>query len=184
MEKLFNDSKSKMNKAIENLKNEFSRLRTGRASPSLLDGIRVEYYGALTPLNQVGNISVPEAKLLIIQPWDASAIQAIEKAIIKSDLGLNPQTDGKLIRIPIPALTDERRKDLVKHIKKVAEEAKVAVRNIRRQANDDVKAKEKAKQFTEDESKKGTERIQKLTDEYIKNIDDVTGVKEKEIFQD
>lgn len=184
MEKLFNDSKSKMNKAIENLKNEFSRLRTGRATPSLLDGIRVEYYGALTPLNQVGNISVPEAKLLIIQPWDTSAIQAIEKAIIKSDLGLNPQTDGKLIRIPIPALTDERRKDLVKHIKKVAEEAKVAVRNIRRQANDDIKAKEKAKLFTEDESKKGTEKVQKLTDEYIKSIDDMTGVKEKEIFQD
>jgi len=182
MNSIINDSKSKMSKAIESLKSEFSRLRLGRATPNLLDGIKVEYYGALTPINQVGNISVPEAKLLIIQPWDTTAIPAIEKAIIKSDLGLNPQTDGKLIRIPIPALTDERRKELVKHTKKLAEEAKVSIRNIRRQANDEFKALEKKKEISEDESKKEIEKTQKLTDDFVKNIDDILILKEKEIL--
>jgi len=183
MENIINDSKSKMNKAIDSLKSEYSRLRLGRATPTLLDGIKVEYYGALTPINQVGNISVPEPKLLIIQPWDTTAISAIEKAIIKSDLGLNPQTDGKLIRIPIPALTDERRKDLVKHVKKLAEEARVSIRNIRRQANDEIKALEKNKEISEDASKKEAEKIQKLTDDFIKNIDNVVVLKEKEIIE-
>lgn len=183
MENIFNESTSKMSKAIDNLKNEFSRLRTGRATPSLLEGIRIEYYGALTPINQVGNISVPEPKLLLIQPWDTTSISAIEKAIIKSELGLNPQSDGKLIRIPIPALTDERRKDLIKHIKKMGEESKIAVRNIRRQANDETKALEKSKEISEDDLKKANDKIQKITDEFIKNIDSVISLKEKEISQ-
>jgi len=183
MEVIIKDSKSKMSKAVESIKSEFSRLRTGRATPALLDGIKVEYYGALSPLNQVGNISVPDPKMIVIQPWDTTQIQAIEKAIIKSELGLNPQTDGKVIRIPIPDLTDERRRDLVKHIKKIAEESKVSVRNIRRTANDSIKADEKAKKITEDDSKRGQEQIQKVTDEFIAEIDKVVAAKEKEIMQ-
>ncbi|MFH1224027.1 MAG: ribosome recycling factor [Pseudomonadota bacterium] len=183
VEAIYKDSKDKMEKVNTNLKQELSRLRTGRATPALLDGIRVEYYGSLTPLNQVANISVPDPKLIVVQPWDQSAIAAIEKAIIKSDLGLNPQSDGKIIRVPIPALTDERRKDLVKLVKKLGEDSKVTIRNIRRQANDTLKAKEKDKSVSEDESRKGQEHVQKFTDEYISQIDKILEAKEKEIMQ-
>jgi ribosome recycling factor len=182
MEAIYKDSKDKMEKGLVGLKSELSRLRTGRATPALLDGVKVDYYGALTPLNQVANVSVPDPKLIVVQPWDHSAIAAIEKAIIKSDLGLNPQSDGKVIRVPIPALTDERRKDLVKHVKKFGEETKVIVRNIRRQANESLKAQEKGKTISEDDSRKGQEHIQKFTDEYITQIDKILEAKEKEIL--
>lgn len=183
MEVIYKDLKDKMEKVISGLKSELSRLRTGRATPALLDGVKVEYYGSMTPISQVGNISVPDPKLIVIQPWDQSAIAAIEKGIIKSDLGLNPQSDGKIIRIPIPALTDERRKELVKLIKKYGEDSRVSVRNIRRQANEALKAKEKAKELSEDDSKKGQDQVQKHTDDYIAQIDKVVEAKEKEILE-
>ena len=183
MDSIYKDTKEKMEKAVSNLKQEFSRLRTGRATPALLDGVRVEYYGSLTPLNQVANVSVPDPKLIVIQPWDQNALTAIEKAIIKSDLGLNPQTDGKIVRVPIPALTDERRKDLVKLVKKLTEDSKVSIRNIRRLANDNIKTKEKDKSVSEDDSKKGQDHIQKQTDEYIVQIDKLMQSKEKEILE-
>ncbi len=181
MEVIYKDAKDKMEKAVLNLKQEFSRLRTGRATPALLDGVRVEYYGSLTPLNQVANVSVPDPKLIVIQPWDQNALTAIEKAIIKSDLGLNPQTDGKIIRVPIPALTDERRKDLVKLVKKLSEDSKVSIRNIRRQANESIKAKEKT--VSEDDSKKAQDHVQKQTDDYIAQVDKLMQTKEKEILE-
>lgn len=182
MEAMYKDSKDKMEKALVGLKSELSRLRTGRATPALLDGVKVEYYGSLTPINQVANISVPDPKLIVIQPWDQGAIAAIEKGIIKSDLGLNPQSDGKIIRVPIPSLTDERRKELVKLVKKFGEETKVTVRNIRRQANETLKAEEKNKKVSEDDSRKGQEHIQKFTDDYIVQVDKVLEAKEKEIL--
>ena len=182
MEAIYKDVKDKMEKAIAGLKNELSRLRTGRATPALLDGVKVEYYGALTPISQVANVSVPDPKLIVVQPWDQSSIAAVEKAIIKSDLGLNPQSDGKIIRVPIPALTDERRKELIKLVKKFGEDCKVSVRNIRRQANDSLKADEKSKKVSEDDSRKGQEQIQKHTDDYIAQIDKVLEAKEKEIL--
>lgn len=182
MEAIYKDVKDKMEKAIAGLKNELSRLRTGRATPALLDGVKVEYYGALTPISQVANVSVPDPKLIVVQPWDQSSIAAVEKAIIKSDLGLNPQSDGKIIRVPIPALTDERRKELIKLVKKFGEDCKVSVRNIRRQANDNLKADEKSKKVSEDDSRKGQEQIQKHTDDYIAQIDKVLEAKEKEIL--
>ena len=183
METIYKDLKDKMDKAVHGLKSELSRLRTGRATPALLDGVKVEYYGAMTPINQVGNISVPDPKLIVIQPWDQNAIAAIEKGIIKSDLGLNPQSDGKIIRIPIPALTDERRKDLVKLVKKYGEDSKVSIRNIRRQANESLKAKEKGKEISEDDSRKGQEQTQKHTDDYIVQVDKLVEAKEKEILE-
>jgi ribosome recycling factor len=182
LDAIYKDSKDKMNKAVDSLKQEFSRLRTGRATPALLDGVKVEYYGSLTPINQVANISVPDPKMIVIQPWDNNAIAAIEKGIIKSDLGLNPQSDGKVIRVPIPSLTDERRKDLVKLTKKLGEDSKVIIRNIRRTANDTLKAKEKTKEVSEDDSKKGHDQIQKFTDEYIAQVDKMLEAKEKEIM--
>ncbi|MCX6112889.1 MAG: ribosome recycling factor [Proteobacteria bacterium] len=182
MEVIYKDVKDKMDKTLIGLKSELSRLRTGRATPALLDGVKVEYYGSLTPINQVANVSVPDPKLIVIQPWDQSAIAAIEKAIIKSDLGLNPQSDGKIIRVPIPALTDERRKELVKLVKKFGEDSKVSVRNIRRQANETLKADEKSKKVSEDDSRKGQEQIQKHTDDYISQIDKILEAKEKEIL--
>ncbi len=182
LDAIYKDSKDKMGKAVDGLKQEFSRLRTGRATPALLDGVKVEYYGSLTPINQVANISVPDPKMIVIQPWDNNAIAAIEKGIIKSDLGLNPQSDGKVIRVPIPSLTDERRKDLVKMIKKLGEDSKVIIRNIRRTANETLKAKGKTKEVSEDDSKKGLEQIQKFTDEYIAQVDKMLEAKEKEIM--
>lgn len=172
-----------MKKTLEALRHELSKMRTGRASLSILDDIRVEYYGTLTPLNQVGTLSVPDARTLAIQPWDTSAAVAIEKAIQKSGLGLNPVNDGKIIRIPVPALNEERRKDLVKVIHKHGEECKVGVRNARRDANEELKVLKKDSKITEDEEHKGIEKIQKLTDDFIKQIDEALTHKEKDIMQ-
>lgn len=173
----------RMTKTIETLKKEFSSIRTGRASLALLDGIMVNYYETPTPLQQVASLSIPESRQIAIQPWDPKTISDIEKAILKSDLGLTPMNDGKTVRISIPPLTEERRKQLVKTVRKKAEEAKVAIRNIRRDANEDLKKLEKEKHVSEDIVKKSQEEIQKLTDSYISRADEVLGNKEKEIME-
>lgn len=175
--------KDKMAKAIAGYSRELASIRAGRANASLLDRISVDYYGAPTPVNQLAGISVPEARLLVIQPYDKTSLGDIEKAILKSDLGLNPTSDGNIIRISIPALTEERRKELVKVVKKAAEEAKVVIRNIRRDGNDDLKKLEKAGDITEDGLRGYSEDIQKLTDENINKIDEMTKEKEKEILE-
>jgi len=172
-----------MEKVIESTKKEFASLRTGRANPSLLDRVEVEAYGTRMPLDQVAMVSAPEPRMLLLQPYDKSTISAIEKAIRIADLGLNPANDGALIRIAIPALTEERRKEMVKTAKKIAEEMKVAVRNVRRDANDEIKKMEKASELTEDDSKKSQNDIQKLTDQYITKIDEILAAKEKEIME-
>ena len=173
----------RMKKALTAAKAEFASLRAGRATPALLDKVSVEYYGSLVPVNQVANISVPEPRMIVIQPWEKPMLREIEKAITKSDLGLNPNSDSSVIRLNIPQLTEERRKDLVKTLNKRAEESKVAVRNIRRDANDAIKKLEKAKSITEDEAKKGQEDVQKIVDKYIKEIDIARADKEKEIME-
>jgi ribosome recycling factor len=173
----------KMDKVVEALKKEFSAIRTGRASLALLDGIQVDYYGVSTPLNQVATLGVPESRLITIQPWDSKMIGEIEKAILKSDLGLNPINDGRLIRLNIPPLTEERRKQLVKLARKTAEETRVTVRNIRREGNEEVKRLEKEKHLSEDDTRKTQEEIQKLTDSYIKKIDEILLHKEAEIME-
>jgi ribosome recycling factor len=183
IESIYQETRESMNKSIDALKNEFKRVRTGRASPSLLDGIRVEYYGTITPLNQMASLSVPESRLIIIQPWDVSVIKDIEKAILKSDLGLTPSNDGKLIRISIPPLTEEGRKQLVKVIYKKSEEHRIAVRNIRRDSNDLLKGLKKDGEISEDDAFKSQDQVQKITDKYIKLIDDVCKEKEKEILE-
>jgi ribosome recycling factor len=159
-------------------------IRTGRASVSILDGISVDYYGTPTPLKQVATISVPESRLIAIQPWDVSILKEIEKTILASDLGLTPNNDGKIIRLPIPSLTQERRKELVKIVKRVTEDAKIAVRNIRREGNEQLKKAEKAKNVTEDECRKGVDEIQKITDDCIKNVDEISNKKEKEVLEE
>ncbi len=174
---------SRMDKAIDILKRDFLHIRTGRANPSLFDNIKVDYYGSLMPINQVATISIPEARMVMIQPWEKNMLVPVEKAIKASDLGLNPQNDGNIIRIPIPALSEERRKDLFKNCKKIAEEGKIAVRNIRRDSNDRLKKAEKDKEVTEDQNKKLFDDIQKLTDKYIETTDKLLAVKEKEIME-
>jgi ribosome recycling factor len=183
MEAIKADAKDRMDKSIESLKNDFNTIRTGRASSSLFDKIKVEYYGTPTPLNQVATISVPEARLVVIQPWDPTVLNEIEKAIQKSELSLNPSNDGKVIRINIPPLTEERRKEYVKMAKNMAEQARVAVRNIRRDANDSIKKMEKDGDITEDQSKKGHDDIQEMTDKHIEKIDALLEEKEKEIME-
>ena len=173
----------RMNKSIDALKHKFASIRTGRASTALLDGITVDYYGTPSPINQVANISVPEPRMIVIAPWDKSMMPAIEKAIMMSDLGLNPNNDGEQIRLAIPQLTEERRKEIVKTVHKKSEDARVIVRNLRRDANDAVKKAEKAKEITEDEAKKGTDDIQKMTDKIIKEIDNIMANKEKEVME-
>lgn len=175
--------KDRMTKAIQAYTRELASVRAGRASASLLDRITVDYYGAPTPVNQLAGISVPEARLLVIQPYDKSILGEIEKAILKSDLGLNPSNDGSIIRIMIPQLTEERRKDLVKVVKKASEEAKIAIRNIRRDGNDDLKKLEKNGEITEDAQRGYSDDIQKLTDDYIAKVDQITKDKEKEILE-
>ena len=177
------EQEQRMDKSIESLKHEFASIRTGRASVALLDKIMVDYYGSPTPINQVANISVPEPRMILVAPWDKSMIGAIEKAILQSDLGLNPGNDGTAIRLTIPQLTEERRKEIVKIVHKKAEDAKIAVRNIRRDANDVLKKEEKAKTITEDDVKDGLDQIQKLTDKKIKQIDDLKAVKEKDVLE-
>lgn len=173
----------KMDHAIEALKRDFSSVRTGRASISLLDGIMLDYYGTPTPIQQIASLSVPESRQIAIQPWEQKLIPEIEKAIMKSDLGLTPMNDGKVIRVNIPALTEERRKQLVKVVKKRAEEAKIAVRNIRRDTNDELKKLEKDKHLSEDDTKKVHDEIQKMTDTYILKTDDLLKHKENEIME-
>ena len=175
--------KDDMNKAIEALERDFSRVRTGRASLALLDGIRVSAYGSLSPLNQVASLSIPESRLITIKPWDKTVIGDIEKAIQRSDLGLTPSNDGQIIRIAIPPLSEERRKDLVKVVHKRAEEGKVTVRNARREGNEMLKSMEKSSEISEDELHKATKEVQKLTDDFIKKVDDTLQVKEKEIME-
>lgn len=175
-------AEERMEKAIAALKRDLATLRAGRASAALLDRIQVEYYGAMTPVNQLANISTPDPRTLVIQPWDKSSLGEIERAIMKSDLGLTPVNDGSIIRLAIPALTQERRADLVKQTKKFGEDAKVAVRNIRRDANDDIKKLEKT-DISEDESRRHQEDIQKTTDKYIAEVDKVLAAKEKDIME-
>ncbi|CAM3704363.1 ribosome recycling factor [Mesobacillus zeae] len=177
------NAKDRMTKAIQAYSRELASIRAGRASASLLDRITVDYYGAPTPVNQLAGISVPEARLLVIQPYDKTILGEIEKAIMKSDLGINPTNDGSVIRIAIPQLTEERRKELAKQVKKESEEAKVGVRNIRRDANDDLKKLEKNGEITEDAHRGYSEDVQKLTDEFISKIDQITKEKEKEILE-
>jgi ribosome recycling factor len=177
------NTKEKMTKAISAYTRELASIRAGRATAALLDKISIDYYGSPTPVNQVAGISVPEARLLVIQPYDKSILNEIEKAIQKSDLGLNPSSDGNIIRLAIPALTEERRKELVKVVKKESEEAKIAVRNVRRDANDDLKKLEKNGEITEDELRSYSEDVQKLTDDHIAKIDQITKDKEKEILE-
>ncbi|ABM29128.1 ribosome recycling factor [Nitratidesulfovibrio vulgaris] len=182
MESILLDAEERMEKAIAALEREFSRLRTGRASASLVDGIKVDYYGTPTPISQVASVAVPDSRCITIQPWDRNAFSLIEKAILKSDLGLNPVNDGKIIRINIPPLTEERRKDLGKMARKYAEEAKVAVRNVRRDANEQLKKLEKNKELSEDDLRKAQEDVQKLTDRFVAKTDEKAGAKEKEIM--
>ena len=182
MKELQNKLQTKMDKTIEALKFEFSTIRAGRANAQMLDKIRVDYYGTPTPINQVGSIYVPEPRTLLINPWDKSAMKEIEKAIRNSDLGLNPTNDGDVIRLNVPALTEERRKELTKKAKKAAEEFKVRIRNERRDANDKLKKMQKDGEITEDELKKGQNDVQKLTDKYVKEIDALLEVKEKDIM--
>ena len=177
------DYSSKMDKSIQSLKKDISTLRTGRANTNMLDTIRVDVYGQLMPIDQVGTVSVPEARLISIQVWDKANISLIESAIQKSELGINPQTDGQIIRLRIPDLTEERRKDLIKILKNMGEKGKVAIRNIRREANEDLKKRLKEKIISEDDNKNFEKNIQKLTDLNIENIDKILSEKEKEIIQ-
>jgi len=183
LDEINRNAKAHMAKAIESLKSELNKLRTGRAHPNLLEHIKVDYYGNLTPLNQIASITVADSRTLSITPWDKNMIQPIEKAIINSDLGLNPSTAGTVIRIPLPPLTEERRKNLVRLVKTEAENARIAVRNIRRDANNNIKNLYKEKQIGEDEERRAQENIQKLTDNFIKEIDRILADKEKELLE-
>jgi len=176
------ESKRKMDKVLDVMARDLSRVRTGRASVALLEGIRVTCYGTTMPIAQVASLAAPEPRLLTVQPWDPTVLGDIEKAILKSDLGLTPMNDGKIIRLPIPALTTERRKELVKMVKKMEEEAKVALRNVRRDANEDLKEMKKEKLLPEDEAHRGQEEVQKITDDYIKKAEAQAAEKEKEIM--
>jgi len=182
MQTVLKDLETRMQVAVDLLAREFSGVRTGRANTALLDGVRVEAYGALTPISQMASLSVPDPKTLVIQPWDTSQIPAIEKAILKSDLGLTPSNDGKVIRLSMPTLTEERRKQLAKTVGKLAEEARVAIRNIRRDANERLKALAKDKKVSQDEERRGHDQIQKSTDKFIAKVDELTKKKEQEIL--
>jgi ribosome recycling factor len=182
MKEQLDDARKRMEKSVKAFQEEVARVRTGRASVALLDGVKVDYYGSTMPLNQMATITVAEARLIVIQPWDPSAIGAIEKAIQKSDLGITPVNDGKVIRISIPPLTEERRKELVKMVRKMAEEARVAVRNIRRDILDDLKKMKKEGEMAEDDFYRAQDQLQKITDEHIEKIDKILETKEKEIM--
>lgn len=183
MDKVSRDAEEKMKKAVKALEDEFKTIRTGRASAALFENIRVDYYDQKVPLNQVATISIPEARLVVIQPWDRSVLSGIEKAVQKSELSVNPNNDGKVIRINIPPLTEERRKELVKVVRNIAEKNRVSVRNIRRDANDELKNMQKSSEIGEDQSKRGQDEIQKLTDRYIGEINSIVESKEKEIME-
>lgn len=183
IEAVYEETEDRMGKSETALRNELKRVRTGRATLSLLDGIRVNYYGTMTPINQMASLSVPDSRLITIQPWDVSVIKEIEKAILKSDLGLTPSSDGKIVRISIPPLTEQRRKELVKVVNKICEDHKVAIRNIRRDANELIKSLKKDSEIAEDDAFRAQDKIQKITDEHIKLIDEIYKEKEKEILE-
>ena len=183
IESMYHETRESMKKSIDALENDLKKIRTGRASLSILDDIRVDYYGTPTPLNQMASLSTPESRLITIQPWDVSVIKDVEKAILKSDLGLTPSNDGKVVRISIPPLTEERRKQLVKVIYKKSEEHKISIRNVRRDTNDLLKSLKKDGEISEDDAFKAQDQVQKITDEHIKLIDDVCKNKEKEILE-
>ena len=180
---LFVDIKGRMNKALEHYSHEVSTIRTGRASTSILDGIKVDYYGTQSSLSNIAHVTVPEGQLIVIQPFDPSGIQAIEKAIIASDVGITPNNDGNVIRLNIPSLTEERRKDLMKMVNKIIEDGRVAIRNIRRDANDHLKKSEKDHDLSEDNLKRATDNIQEMTDDHIKSLNEIQEAKEKEILE-
>lgn len=177
------DARKKMDKSIETLKGELVAIRTGKATPSLLDTVRVEAYGSIMPLAQVASVSAPQPRMLVVQPWDKSLVQSILKGIQKADLGLNPGDDGDLIRVPIPALTEERRQELVKKVKKLGEETKVAVRNVRRDVNEEIKKLQKDAKASEDDAHRATQEVQKLTDHHIQTVDEILERKEREILE-
>ena len=183
IDSVYEEAQDGMSKAVDALKKEYKRIRTGRASVALFEGIRVDYYGTQTPLNQMASLSVPESRLVVIQPWDQSVIGEIEKEILKSELGLTPVNDGKIIRVPIPPLTEERRKELVKLVRKAAEEHKISIRNIRRDTNDLIKSLKKDGEISEDDAFKGQDQVQKITDDHIKLVDQTCQEKEKEILE-
>jgi ribosome recycling factor len=183
LKEILKDSEQRMHKAVEAVRSELVRIRTGKATTALLDAVKVDYYGTLTPLQQVGSVGVHDAHLLTITPWDKGVIGAIEKAILTANLGLNPNNDGTVIRVPIPSLNEERRRELVKLVKKFGEEGKVAIRNIRRDTNEHLKKSEKAEHFSEDDRKRGEAEVQKSTDKHIKDIDSLLVMKEKEIME-
>lgn len=183
MHPIIKDAKNRMDKTLETLRSELAKVRTGKATTALLDGIKVDYYGNLTPLNQVGNLTVLDAHTLSVTPWDKSMVPVIEKAILEANLGFNPVSDGTNLKIPVPPLTEERRKDFVKIVKKFGEDAKVAIRNVRRDANEHLKREQKEKKMSEDELKIAEDEVQKLTDQHIKLIDEMLKHKEKEIME-
>ena len=183
METVFNLANEKMEKSINSLKYEYNSIRAGRANAAVLDRISVDYYGSPTPINQMAAISVPEPRVLAIQPWDMSALSLIEKAILASDIGINPSNDGRIIRLVFPALTEERRKQLSKDVSKSAEDAKVAVRQIRRDCIEKIKTMKKNSEITEDDQKRGEDKLQKITDEFVKRIDEIADAKTKEIME-
>ncbi|HEX2093664.1 MAG TPA: ribosome recycling factor [Longimicrobiaceae bacterium] len=178
-----NNARERMEKALDALRREFAGVRTGKASPALLDTVRVEAYGSHMPINQVGAVTAPEPRLLTVQPWDKSLIKAIERAIRESDLGLNPSNDGNLIRIPIPQLTEERRREYVRLLHKLAEEGRVAIRQARQHANDDIRRRQKEGELSEDDARKAQDQVQKLTDEYVHKVDDLLKKKEAEVME-
>ena len=183
IQSIFNEMETKMGKSLDSMKHNVNGLRTGRASPSLLDAIRVEAYGNLTPLNQVGNVSAPEARLLVVQVWDKGMAKSVEKAIREADLGLNPATDGNVVRVPIPDLTEERRRELVKKAGEYCEQAKISIRNVRRDTMDTLKKLEKEKRISEDQLKNFSDKVQKITDTHTKKADDLLDEKSKEIMK-
>ena len=182
MQTVLKDLEARMNAAIDALGREFASVRTGRASPALLDGVRVDYYGTSTPITQMASVSVPDARTLTIQPWEAGQLKEVEKAIIKSDLGITPMNDGKLLRLTMPTLTEERRKHLAKSVGKIAEESRVAVRNLRREANDKLKVLARDKKVSEDDERRGHDQIQKTTDRFVAKVDELLKKKEQEIL--
>lgn len=183
MHPIIKDAKNRMDKTLEALRSELAKVRTGKATTALLDGIKVDYYGTLTPINQVGNLTVLDAHTLSITPWDKTMVPVIEKAILEANLGFNPVSDGTNLKIPVPPLTEERRRDFVKIVKKFGEDAKVAIRNVRRDANEHLKREQKEKKMSEDELKTAEDEVQKLTDQHIKMIDELLKHKEKEIME-
>lgn len=183
IDQTINDVTNQMEKSISNYKDEVSKLRTGRANPAMVEKIMVDYYGTPTPMSQVANISAPEARTLIVQPWDAAALEEIEKAIMKAELGVTPQNDGKMIRLPMPPLTEDTRKEVVKQAGTIAEDARISIRNVRRTGIDAMKKAQKDKEITEDDLKKGQEKIQKLTDDFIKKVDEILDQKSSDIME-